>query len=190
MTFSSDPYALALVFTGHMIDLPDRKQPRFPADKEKPAARFIAQAVSAARQRNPGPSIGIAGAARGGDILFHEACRLLGMETHVVLPFPPMYFIKTSIIGNPGGRWEARFASLWNTTPESHRLVLLEKEDEAGYALCNERMLEMAQGLGRAIELIALWDGKVGDGAGGTADFVEDVRRRGGRAEIIDTNSL
>ena len=36
-----------LLFSGHMIDAPDRKTPRFPADEERTAAAAIAQTLDA-----------------------------------------------------------------------------------------------------------------------------------------------
>ena len=43
---------------------------------------------------------------------------------------------------------------------------------------------------GMHVTLIALWDGKGGDGPGGTAHMIEEVRSRGARIRIIDTNAL
>jgi hypothetical protein len=66
-----------LLFSGHMIDKPKRKDVRFPPKMEAAVARSIAEAISTLR-----PSLGIASGAGGGDILFHEAC--------FALVFPPI----------------------------------------------------------------------------------------------------
>jgi hypothetical protein len=40
------------------------------------------------------------------------------------------------------------------------------------------------------VRLIALWDGKGGDGPGGTGHMVQEVRRLGGIAEHLDTTKF
>jgi hypothetical protein len=38
--------------------------------------------------------------------------------------------------------------------------------------------------------LLAVWDGKPGDGKGGTADIIEEWRARGGELDVIDLTTL
>ncbi len=187
---SQKPFDLALLFTGHMTDLPGRAEPRFPEHAEPAAWLAIRSAIEQARNRNKGRMVGIASGARGGDLLFHEACRLFGIERRMVLPFPPEVFIETSVAGIPNGGWETKFADNWGSLQPSEREILLTAKDPSGYAMCNHRMIALAQELSNAYEVVALWDGKAGDGPGGTAEHVETVRRMGGRVEIIDTNRL
>jgi hypothetical protein len=167
----------SLLFTGHMIDAPDRAEPRFPASLEEAARARIAQAISPFAPGGPSAEAEVAGfasGARGGDILFHEQCRARGVDTVIVLPFAPELFIETSVI-LPDSDWTERFWALWNATPEDRREVMgLPQTDEA-YGLCNARLLELARAFGR-VHLIALWDGKSGDGPGGTADLVAKAR--------------
>ena len=62
-----------ILFTGHRIDEPGRVLPRFPADK----APLVRAAIRAALERERAlgrPLVGLAGAASGGDIMFHEVC--------------------------------------------------------------------------------------------------------------------
>jgi hypothetical protein len=187
---SRKPFERALLFVGHMVDLPGRPSPRFPADRERAAGKAIADAVAVARQSVAGAVVGIASGARGGDILFHEACRLFGLETRMVLPFPPEDFIKTSVAGIPGANWEQRFWSTWGALDAAHRDIVQQRADNGAYALCNQRMLALAGELASDILLIAYWDGAEGDGPGGTASLVENVKRVGGKVEIIDAKSL
>ncbi len=84
---------LALLFTGHMTDAPDRPRPRFPPDMEAAAADAILAEIRMARKRCGGSLIGIASDARGGDILFHEACAAEGIATRMVLPFAVEAFL-------------------------------------------------------------------------------------------------
>jgi hypothetical protein len=173
----------SLLFTGHMIDLPDRADPRFPASLENAARTRIAKAVA---PYAAGPTdqsewsgtlavLGFASGARGGDILFHEECRRLGINTVIVLPFEPDVFVETSV-DIPGTNWRSRFWGVWTGTPAERRHVLrLPSTEKAAYAICNTHLLEMARRHGR-IHLIALWDGKKGGGPGGTADLVSRVQ--------------
>lgn len=187
---ASRPFDLAVLFTGHMIDLPGRAEPRFPQHAEPAAWNAIRNEIETARQRTRGRIVGIASGARGGDLLFLDACRLFGIERRMVLPFPPEVFVETSVAGIPNGGWEAKFWDNWNSLPPAEREVLLTEKDNKGYALCNQRMIALAQELATAYEVVALWDGKAGDGPGGTAEHVEAVRGLGGRVQIIDTRTL
>ena len=187
---TSKPFDLAILFTGHMVDLPGRQSPRFPQGAEPAAWRAIHSAVEGARVRSKGRLVGIASGARGGDLLFLETCRLFGIERRMVLPFPPEQFIDTSVAGVPNGGWERKFWDNWSSLPESEREVVLPAKDDKGYALCNQRMIALAQEIASAYELIALWDGKDGDGPGGTGEHVAKIRSLGGRVDIIDTSAV
>ena len=164
---------VSLLFTGHMIDNPDRPRPRFPAELETAAAARIARAVT---PYAPGGTLfsdvrGFASGAQGGDILFHECCRAKDLTTTIVLPFPPEEFVMRSVRGIPSGNWERRFWSLWNSTPNEQREVLHLPVSDDPYSACNIHLLARAREHGR-VQLIALWDGEGGDGPGGTADLV------------------
>ena len=55
-----------LLFSGHMIDAPGRKQPRFPADKEFAAREAIVETLTKAGAA--AGDLAICGAACGGDL--------------------------------------------------------------------------------------------------------------------------
>ena len=187
---SAEP--LSLVFTGHMADRPGRSPPRFPPELVDAARNEIERRIARDTGGRSKSSVkGFARSlARGGDILFHEICRNSGFDTVVVLPFSPDQFLKTSVEGAEGGDWPQRFRKLWDETPPAGRYDLgLHQSDEA-YAICNERVLELARQEG-AVQLIALWDGGGGDGPGGTADLVERAKWSSGREpDIIDPKDL
>lgn len=187
---SQKPFDLAILFTGHMVDLPGRAHPRFPQHAEPIAWRAIRDAIDRARAQSRGRVVGIASGARGGDLLFLEACRLYGLERRMVLPFPVEPFIQTSVAGVPNGSWEQLFRDNWEALPPSEREIVLETRDEKGYALCNDRMIALAEEIATSFTIIALWDGKAGDGPGGTGEHVEKVRGIGGKADIIDAKIL
>jgi hypothetical protein len=171
---ASEP-GVSLLFTGHMIDLPDRPEPRFPPSLEQAAHARIAAAierrVSGLNQAARAAVLGFASGARGGDILFHEGCRSHQIDTVIVLPFDPDNFVKHSVDGIPDADWPERFWDLWNDTPPARRCVMGLPLNDQAFAICNEKLLERARRHGR-VHLIALWDGRGADGPGGTADLV------------------
>ena len=179
--------SLSLLFTGHMVDLPGRKIPRFPpeiADAVKEElARHISYQIDA---RDKKDVKGFASLARGGDILFHEVCRESNIKTVVVLPFAPDEFLATSVEGAAFGNWPQRFRRIWDaTSPEARRVLGLPRSD-AAYVDCNNRLLDLARAHG-PVQLIAVWNGANGDGLGGTGHFVDRVRQESGREpDIID----
>src|SRR4029077_19556428 len=79
-----------LLFTGHMVDSADRKTPRFPrtAAAEAEARRLIRESIEKERTLEAGLLVGVAGGACGGDILFHEVCADMGIETRLLLALP------------------------------------------------------------------------------------------------------
>jgi len=178
----------SIVFTGHMIDLPGRPEPRFPPTLERAARDAIRKFLIATLVKMPGDNMGFASAARGGDILFHEQARDLGLRTAIVLPFAPEIFEQTSVAGVPGSYWVDRFWRLWEKTPEPDRIDLRLPRSSEAYSLCNARIMELAAARGH-FHLIALWDGKGGK-TGGTADLVSRARAGDDEPDIIDPAGL
>lgn len=175
---------LALLFTGHMTDTPDRPRPRFPPDMEAAAVDAILAEIRIARDRCGGSLTGIASGARGGDIPFHEACAADGIGTRMVLPFSVEAFLDSSVRGVPSGDWETRFTRLWTVLGAHRRTVLDLTGEHDPFGACNEAMLPMAKASAGTVELIALWDGKGATRLGGTAAFVAHFRGEGGRFHI------
>jgi len=183
-----------LLFSGHMMDAPDRKTPRFPADKE-PAA---AQAIEGALERSGAgqEDLAFCQAAAGGDLLFLEACQKRGVRCRVLLPFDEPEFIEKSIVTSAGGdKWCDRFYAIKAKLLEPIRIM----PDELGPAPANVDPFErcnlwlMCSALACGIDklrFVALWDGGGGDGRGGTAHMLDEVKRRTGRVTWLDTRTL
>ena len=142
-----------------MIDLPGRETSRFSTEMEHAASSAIIQNINLAIASSDSDLIGLSSGARGGDILFQEACRNAGVNTRIILSFKPEIFVGTSVNGVASGNWEERFWKLWQDTPENHREVLGLPQNNQAYAACNLRLIEAARARGR-FHLIALWDGK------------------------------
>ncbi len=193
--------ARVIVFTGHRVDTPDRPEPRFPAAAEDQAREMIRGAVQAEVDAAAGaPVIGIAGAASGGDILFHEVCAELGVETQLFLVVSRDDYVRASV-ADGGPEWEERFNALFARRPyrflgnSDHALELprwLRPWKE--YDVWNRSNLWMLHNAlvhgAERVALIALWNGKGGDGPGGTRDMVAAARDRAVKTTVLDANEL
>jgi hypothetical protein len=186
-----------LLFTGHQIDAPGRKQPRFPADCEALARAAIRVAVER-EVRRYGGAVGIAGGASGGDILFHEVCAELGVQTKLYLALPPELYVPESVA--PAGKdWVGRFQTILSRLAAAPVLAQTREEpglpgysgDDSIWHRNNLWMLNEALTAGAEnVTLIALWDGKKGDGPGGTADMIQIARARGAETRVLDSTAI
>ena len=181
-----------LLFTGHMLDKPDRKEPRFPANKEAEARAAIKEMVQQAQAKIKGSIIGIAGGACGGDILFHEVCAELGIPTELYLAFPREQFLVESV-QFAGPEWVERFDELYKKLPQ--KLLSQTKElphwlqKKPNYTIWERNNLWMLHNAlvcgGAHMSLIAFWDGKGGDAPGGTEHMVQEAQARGAKIMVI-----
>jgi len=134
---------------------------------------------------------GIAGGACGGDILFHELCDEIGIISEMYLALPVDEYKKQSVsFAGPG--WDVRFDRLAQKLPV--HILPLEKNNnvqENLWAATNLWMLEHAnEGEGKNMTLLALWDGKGGDGNGGTEHMINTAKTKGAKINIININKL
>lgn len=183
-------FETALLFTGHMVDLPGRRAPRFPQLMEGVVADVIKQHAGFVSERMEGSVIGISSCARGGDILFLETIRDLGLETRIVLPDEPEAFVAASVAGLSEGDWVDRFHALWSAHAPDLREIVTVPAGADPYDCANRRMLELGRSLASQQMLMAYWDGKAGDGPGGTADYVKLVQAADGAIDHIDAAHL
>ena len=192
------PRRRILVFSGHRIDAPDRPEPRFPPGSEPTAAEMIRAAVADEKARaRDRPIEGLAGGASGGDVLFHELCAELGIPTSLLLALPRDQFAVASV-QEAGPDWMERYRTLCETLDVK---VLAQSAElprwlaaREGYTVWerNNRWL-LHNALSRSdtdITLVVLWDGKGGDGPGGTADMVGLAESRGVRIVRLDATKL
>jgi len=183
------PAPRVIAFSGHMIDHPARPSPRFPASLEAKVSIALREKLAGL-----GPSIGYAQAACGADILFLEAMQDAGMQTHIVLPFAPADFVKTSV-SFAGGSWAARFE---RALGRSSQVVLATEEAFLGDDVLFEHAGNLIQGMAflRAKEfsthplMLTVRDRGSPELAGGTAATAQVWTRRGGNVENIDLAAL
>lgn len=178
-----------VVFSGHMIDSPDRVSPRFPPELEDAVRQAIRERL---KKLNPG--FGYASAANGSDILFLEAMLEIGAKVHVVLPYNKEQFSSDSVEVIPGGDWKARYEDILEKATEV--LTASELRMEGG-GVSNEYANLMLYGLaatrsrqlGTELIPMAVWDGREGP-LGGTAGNITRWRRDGLQVEVIDLHQI
>jgi Tetratricopeptide Repeats-Sensor len=194
------PRSRVMVFSGHRLDAPGREPPRFPATPESiaRATQMIRDAVQTEKElAGDGPIEGIAGGASGGDILFHEICLELGIPTTLMLAIPRDDYAAASV-ADAGPEWVERFRALVERLDvkllsQTKELPswLAERGDYSIWQRNNRWTLHT--GLSRSdvdASLIVLWDGKGGDGPGGTEDMVKAASSRGVRIVQLPAEKL
>jgi hypothetical protein len=184
-----------------MVDAPDREKSRrrFPptGEAESKARALIEEAVKGEIAEG-GTLVGIAGGACGSDILFHEVCSTLLVDTRLFLPLPRAKF-QVASVQRGGPRWVERYEKLCDRLParvmqESEALPswLVDKPNYNIWQRNNEWMLFNALATGaRRLTLIALYNPELDpDGPGGTKHLLELARRWGFKTIELDARSL
>jgi tetratricopeptide (TPR) repeat protein len=181
-----------LLFSGHMIDAPDRPQPRFPADKEAIAAQAIAAKLD---ELGAGAEdLALCGGACGGDLLFAEAALARGLRLELRIPFDEPTFLRKSV-AFAGAKWTDRFYKV-KADPKTRLLVM---PDELGplpkdvNAYARDNLWQLYNALiyePNTVRFICLWNGQSSDGFGGTKHMLETVHQYAGRVYLIDTKAL
>jgi tetratricopeptide (TPR) repeat protein len=184
-----------LLFSGHIVDAPDRATPRFPPSKVADAAREIGNTLDKLGAR--AGDFALCQAAAGGDLLFLEACQQRGVEPLILLPFDEPEFIERSIMrASDAEAWRQRFHAMKAAAPAP---AIRTMPEELGpcpkgvdpYERCNLWLLYTALAYGEnKVRFVCLWNGAGGDGPGGTRHMYDEVRRRGGQVAWIDTRTL
>ena len=179
----------AIVFTGHATDSPTRKEPRFPEGMCGLATAAIGRALLSyveCREK----IVLISSLARGGDIIAVETALAMNIPVKVVLPQPVEIFKVASPFGHL--TWSERFRNAFGEVGEQNITILDGKGLGGGgdYVAANEKMLSMAEELGRKVVLLAFWDGAQRAIPGGTACFANSVLACGGEVDHIDAKAL
>lgn len=122
-------------------------------------------------------------AAAGADLVAGEVGRDLGIPVHVIAPMPLDSF-KSDFDGLEPGQWE-RAQRLIDRSRSGEgggtfRIAGGDNERPACYHECNLQVFEIADAL------VAVWNGEVNEGVGGTAEFVTESSRVGLPVVVID----
>jgi class 3 adenylate cyclase/tetratricopeptide (TPR) repeat protein len=177
-----------VAFTGHMLDAPGRKSPRFAESAVESVRRRIARLLDRLDVR-----IGYASAACGADVLFHECLQRRGGESNVVLPFDREEFFQTSV-NFAGETWIRRVEEILAKSSGVEQVTRGGYGgDDLLFAHANRVILGKAILRSRFLEteplLIAVWDGVRSNTPGGTADCVQTWRESGFPFMVIDPSS-
>jgi hypothetical protein len=145
--------------------------PRFPETCVEAARAEIWSRLARLR-----PAHGIAAAASGGDLLFHEACGELAIRADVCLVMPPQHFVSQSV-ADAGPQWVDRYWALIRAKQHGGQFLQLDERTELpgwlkrkrNYAIWNRAnlwMLEHALSMSpERLTVMALWNGEAeGDG--------------------------
>jgi hypothetical protein len=185
-----------VLFAGHRVDEPGRPQRRFPATEVDRAKTLIRDAL-VKLARDDVEFLGIASAAPGGDILFHEVCEELRIRSVPCLPMPADKYASHTF--GAVDDWRSRFLNLLDRTRE-RKDEILELSDQEGlprwlhgtpvnpWERGNRWVLQMGlAAAARWTTLLALWDGQpAGDDLGGTAQMVSLAQSTG----VIDIKAI
>lgn len=179
-----------VVFSGHMLDHPDRAVPRFTADREaevREAIRLHLLGIKA--------GIGYSSAACGADLVFCECLLEMEAKVNLVLPCSVEAFKRQSV-NFAGPQWERRFhhvlanaTSCISTSPTGNAVTAPQASSGGGLIYANRVATGLAALQARALDLelkaLAVWDGKPAQRPGGTAHVVADWQRQNIPAHII-----
>jgi tetratricopeptide (TPR) repeat protein len=180
------------LFSGHMIDAPGRKEPRFPPHKEPIAAKAISEQLDAL---GAGPEdVAFCGGTCGGDLLFAEACLKCGLRLEMRIPLNEPLFVSESVtFAEPS--WGQRYYQV-----KAHPLTRVWfMPDELGptpegmnpFARNNLWQLYSALAWGsERTHFLCLWNRESGDGPGGTQHMHSIISQHTGRVYVIDINDL
>lgn len=175
-----------VVFSGHMIDRPHRREPRFPPSYEQRVKELLRE-----RLKKLDAGFGYASAASGSDILFLETLLELGGEIHIVLPYNKDQFLEDSVMDDYNKGWKERYELILRKAAQ----VVTASEQKLGeggmsYKYANLMLLGLAgiraEQLDTELRPLAVWDGGPGDGDGGTADAIAHWRGNELPIEIVD----
>ncbi|SDR51303.1 protein of unknown function [Paraburkholderia fungorum] len=181
------------LFSGHMIDAPNRPLERFPADMADLAKVAIEETLDALDARQG--DLALCQGACGGDLLFARAALDRGLRVELRLPFDEATFLQRSVDVASGESWRERYFEVKN----NELTTILVMPDELGpvpksrdtYERANLWQLYSALAWGPSnVEMIVLWNGKKSGKPGGTDHMLEEVSKRSGQYRVIDSRAL
>ena len=176
------------IFSGHMIDRPGRKIPRFPAYAEEQVRSELAEII---RKRNI--RIAFCSCACGGDILFLEEVLKAGGECFIVPPLPMEATISGSVDIIPGANWKER---LFNIFKNDNVFVFEPECDEIGvdddaivYDFTNRYILGIAVFRSQTMHFplfgVTVWNGEKSGLTGGTDSAIAHWQQKNIPLDIV-----
>jgi len=166
------------VFSGHMIDLPQRNKASFPPELESAVRNQIAKKLN-----NLNTGIAYSSAACGSDIIFLEQVLKKGGEINIVLPFEKEHFIRESVSLASDKSWIKRFERVISKAAAVKVMGFYDPVSiRSNLEFCNLFMygasLFRSRMIGTNLNALAVWDKKTGN-QGGTASTVQHWKSMG-----------
>jgi hypothetical protein len=165
-----------------MVDAPGRPTPRFPLERVPLARSAIADAVWLIDEIDV---LAISGLACGGDLLFAEEWLKTGRPLMAYLPRDEGDFLDESV-RFAGEEW----VDLFREVTANPNLIVIGPDEEMlrlddPHTANNLRMLDAAVARPGSLHGLFLWDGKGGDGPGGTEHLASAVVEEGGSVTVL-----
>lgn len=186
------------LFSGHMVDAPDRKAPRFPNDKKHIDKVKLAISKKLDELGASKDDIALCGGACGGDLLFANECLQRELLVEIRIPFKEPIFLLNSVTF-AGGYW----LDMYNSVRDNQNTKIYVMPEEIGvspksvtpYIRNNLWQLYSALSITpnrkpEKLHFICLWNKKEGDGSGGTKDMYHQIVKYSGNAHVLDTNEI
>ena len=129
-----------------------------------------------------------------GDLIFAELCLKKKVRLEIRIPFHEPEFLKKSV-NFAGHQWQNRF----HRVKQNANTKILIMPDELGplpedanpYEKNNLWQLQTAlSGDAKNVNFLCLWDGKPGDGPGGTEHMHREVKKHSGKVHVIESIKL
>jgi hypothetical protein len=189
MPSPTDTQPTIVAFAGRRIDAEGAKDARFPFAN----VRAVRAAIDASLERIA-PSLLIASAACGADLMALEAAASRDIRMRIVLPFPPPRFRATSVADRPNPEfWGRLYDDILKRAEERGDVVVLDcSENDAGaYSAANKAIIGTASAASaapstRRVALIA-WDGMPRGDEDATKEFAELAKQSGFSVLSIST---
>ncbi len=168
-----------IALAGRRIDAPDAKERRFPATN----VELVAARIRALFQEIKPVSL-VCSAASGADLIALDVAGQLAIERHIILPFAPEVFCKTSV-ADSGPEWELRFDLIVTELGVKEELCSLghPSRDHQAFSAANEEVLRRAQELAAVhctrAKAVIVWNGVARKGDDNTKQFADAARNAG-----------
>jgi hypothetical protein len=178
-----------LLFTGHLLDSAERPAERFTHHTLEAARSLLSVYIDQALRSQP-YTLAVSSLAAGADMLFANEILKRKIPITIFLPFDKQRFISTSVdyikssADDDPERWRKEFERILTQAAE---IIYLEADagNSNAYARCNTAMLDFAIQKGKSISAIALMRPDEMRVEGGSADFVQEIKKSNIPLQIV-----
>lgn len=180
-----------VALAGRRVDATGSTEERFPLSQRAIVARELER-----RLRDPSVTRLVCSAAAGADLLALDVADRLGIAKHIVLPYDPSVFRRTSVIDRPG-EWAEIYDRVLCHLSAADRLEVLDERGASttAFLVVNQVLVERALHAARASgwnrssmpTAIVVWEGRSRGEDDVTNDFWERATAAGFHLEEILT---